>query len=295
MFLSVHTFGRIISLVVTALVFAVSNPVQSSATSREPGAVVQTDEQAYDELWNLLHMDDLVRIMRDEGTSMALESDFDLLGHAGGASWVARVDDIYQPERLHDETKLALIDALDAEYLDALCDFYKSDDIQSVVDLEISARRAFLDTEVENRAREAWLNGQALLEHETVILRFVQINDLVDLNVMGALNSHYAFLRAMADADPAMGAQMTEHDILSEVYAQELDVRRDTSEWLYAFLTTAYAPVPKDVLEAYVSFSQTDAGQALNHALFDAFDRIYVRLSADLGRAVGELAAQQDL
>ena len=255
----------------------------------------QIEAQTYDKLWSLLRLNDLLEIMREEGANMALEADVDLLGHPGGAPWRKRVQAIYDIERLKADAEMAMESALDAVHLHALCDFYESDDMQSVVDLEITARRAFLDTEVEERARSAWLSGRALTPHEDAILRFVEVNDLVERNVMGALNSNYAFLRAMTDAHPVPAEKLTEQEILFEVWSQEVEIRRDTSEWLFAFLSTAYGPVSQEVLDDYVAFSETEAGHALNHAMFEALDQIYIRLSADLGRAVGEFGAQQDL
>lgn len=265
------------------------------AGSSDTGSVTQSEPNDYDRLWSLLRLNDLLEIMHEEGANMALEADVDLLGHPGGEPWRKRVQAIYDFGRLKTDAEVAMEAALDAGHLDALCDFYESDDIQSIVDLEITARRAFLDADVEERARSAWLSGRALTPHEDAILRFVEVNDLVERNVMGALNSNYAFLRAMTDAHPVPAEKLTEQEILFEVWSQEVEIRRDTSEWLYAFLSTAYGPVSQNVLDDYVAFSETEAGHALNHAMFEALDQIYIRLSADLGRAVGEFGAQQDL
>ena len=267
----------------------------TSAASKDATPTAQSEAQAYDELWSLLRLNDLLDIMREEGASMALDADVDLLGHPGGDPWQRRVQAIYDPDRLQLEAEHAMEEALDVSYLNALCDFYKSEDMQTVVDLEITARRAFLDSDVEDRARSTWLSGRALTQHEDSILQFVEVNDLIERNVMGALNSNYAFLRALTDAHPVDGEKLTEQEILFEVWSQEVEIRRDTSEWLFAFLTTAYDPVSQDVLDAYVAFSETEAGHALNHAMFEALDKVYIRLSADLGRAVGEFGAQQDL
>ncbi len=55
----------------------------------------------------------------------------------------------------------------------------------------------------------------------------------------------------------------------------------------------AYQPVPLDDLQAYVTFSASDAGQALNAALFDAFGVMAGDISYALGRAIA-LNAQGD-
>ncbi|MDE9449083.1 hypothetical protein J3R80_01195 [Aliiroseovarius sp. Z3] len=287
-----QTLGVAVVLFVLAVFGATTVGWAGSSDTR---SVTQSESNDYDRLWSLLRLNDLLEIMHEEGANMALEADVDLLGHPGGEPWRKRVHAIYDFGRLKSDAEVAMEAALDAGHLDALCDFYESDDIQSVVDLEITARRAFLDADVEERARSAWSSGRALTPHEDAILRFVEVNDLVERNVMGALNSNYAFLRAMTDAHPVPAEKLTEQEILFEVWSQEVEIRRDTSEWLYAFLSTAYGPVSQQVLDDYVAFSETEAGHALNHAMFEALDQIYIRLSADLGRAVGEFGAQQDL
>ncbi|MCI2393653.1 hypothetical protein [Aliiroseovarius sediminis] len=288
--------GVRVALCAAAVVVATAAfPFRSHAANRDVPPVVQSDAQAYDALWSLLHLDELVDLMGQEGTSMAIAADVDLLGHPGGDRWRRQVNAIYDTDRLKIDAEQAMEAALDAAHLTALRDFYGADAMQDIVKHELTARRAFLDPEVEERARSAWQAERAVSDRDETILRFIEDNDLVELNVMGALNSNFAFLRAMVDANPVPSERMTEDQILLQVWSQEREIRRDTSEWLSAFLSTAYAPVSDDALTAYVAFSQTEAGQALNHAMFKALDEIYIQLSAELGRAVGRMNAQQDI
>ena len=291
---------RLFVVKVAAVAFAIglglTHPgVAGPQSATPPHGSAQTVPQDFERLWSLLHLDDLVVIMREEGFTLALASDVDLLGRPGGQAWTQRLEQIYEMDRLQRDLQREMLAALNPTHLDALCDFYSAQSVQNVVVLEVSVRRAFLDADVEDRARSAWLNGLALTAHEDAILHFVEVNDLIERNVVGALNSNYAFLRAMTDAHPVAAERMTDQQILAEVWAEEVEIRQDTSEWLFAFLTTAYDPVSEEVLDAYVAFSETDAGQALNHAIFAAFDKMYLRISADLGRAVGEFSSQQEL
>ena len=80
---------------------------------------------------------------------------------------------------------------------------------------------------------------------------------------------------------------MPETEILSQVRAQEQEVRRDTELWLMTFASLAYAPLTDKEFRAYAEFSRTKAGVALNGALFAAFDTVFSQVSSDLGRAVG--------
>jgi hypothetical protein len=48
-------------------------------------------------------------------------------------------------------------------------------------------------------------------------------------------------------------------------------------------------------LEAYIAFSETDAGQALNAALFEAFDVVFTEASRALGEAVARHLTAEEI
>jgi hypothetical protein len=88
---------------------------------------------------------------------------------------------------------------------------------------------------------------------------------------------------------------MPEDQILSEVWAQESDLRKETVEWLFPYISLAYSPLTRDELQAYIDFSDTPAGRKANAVLFAAFDTIFVAVSTDLGRAVALRLNGQDI
>ena len=65
-----------------------------------------------------------------------------------------------------------------------------------VVELELSARRALLDEDVEAASRTALEARRA--DDDPLLDRleaFISVNDLIESNVVGALNSNIAFYR----------------------------------------------------------------------------------------------------
>lgn len=255
----------------------------------------RTDAQQFEELWTLLGMPEMVSILHDEGLSMALASDMDLLGHEGGPRWEGALQAIYDEQTLQGELHAQFEQQLAPDLVSALCTFYENAEMQDIIQHEIAARRAFLDLEFEQLARERWLQGDMSDNLDDTIRHYVDLNDLIELNVMGALNSNYAFLNTLNQSLPDVMGQMSEQDILTHVWSQEADIRTDTTEWIFAYLHTAYAPIDHTALERYVAFSETPEGKALNHALFAAFDAVYLRLSADLGRVVGTMSREEEL
>ena len=111
---------------------------------------------------------------------------------------------------------------------------------------------------------------------------FIAANDLIESNVVGAMNSDIAYFRGFsAGAQKDMG--LDEADIMREVWAGEPEARAQVMEWVYGFSALAYQPLDEDEFDAYIAFGKTDAGRALNTAVFAAFDNVY----ADLARGLG--------
>ena len=57
----------------------------------------------------------------------------------------------------------------------------------------------------------------------------------------------------------------------------------------------AYAPLSDAELQAYIDFSHSKAGQALNSVLFSAFDRLGSQQSRGMGLVAGQLMQGQDI
>ena len=123
-------------------------------------------------------------------------------------------------------------------------------------------------------------------------LFLIEVNDLIDHNVAGALSSNYRFYSGLRDAG---GKKMSEGQILDEVWQQEEDIRKETIVWMDAFLYMAYGPLTDAELQGYIDFSETAAGQALNRALFVGFDSLYDLIYYEIGQAVAAELQATDL
>jgi hypothetical protein len=256
-----------------------------------PGAVsAQTSGRA---LSNVLKIDDVISIMHDEGLRYAQDLEDDMLDGEGGQFFRDEVRRIYDPARMGRFVRDALDRTLsDADRADAIA-FFDSELGQRILSLENAARVAMADPAVEEIARAA---HQDLLGTDdprlTAIARFIEINDLVDRNVASALGSNFQFFRGLADG---AGVRTSDDDILADVWAQEPELRSDTEEWLFAFLLMAYRPLADAELDAYVNYSDTPGGQALNASIFAGFDAMYSAISRDLGLATARAMDGSDI
>lgn len=244
-----------------------------------------------------LRIGPVMDVMRAEGLQHSVDLSADLLAGQGDAAWRAVVEGIYNTGKMTARFDVALAQALagEATVIADSAAFFGSGLGQSVLDLEIQARLALLDKAAEAAAKAAWQDLAASNPARVDLLnRFAVTNDLVESNVMGALNANLAFYRGLSAAG-AFGDPMTEDQMLTEVWAQEADIRNETTDWLYPFLMLSYQPLDDTELQAYIDFSATPSGQKLNAAVFVAFDAVMVDLSRDLGAAAGRLMVGQDI
>ncbi|MEZ5779470.1 MAG: DUF2059 domain-containing protein [Paracoccaceae bacterium] len=248
-------------------------------------------------LGEALHLAEVFEVMAEEGRAYGAELEAEMFPGGGGASWQNAVSGIYSVDRMLPDFNGVFAAELERSGADtgAILEFFRSDLGQEVTTLEISARRALLDEGVEEASRlkldEMRAEGSRRL---ALVEDFVRANDLVETNVVGALNANYAFYQGLADADALIG-EMTESDMLREVWTQEDSIREETDLWIHSYLAMAYTPLSDDDLKAYIEFSRSQAGQDLNRALFAGFDAVFVDVSRDLGRAAGAVLAGQDL
>lgn len=238
-------------------------------------------------LSEVLRIGDTVAVVREEGITYGRSLEDEMFPGRGGADWHRVVELVYDAQAMRRRFDAAFAAALkdDPGAVAAAVAFFGDARGQRLVGLEIDARKALLDEAAEDAARANFDELAAARDPRVDLLRrFAEANDLIESNVMGALNANLAFYRGMAEAG-GLGEDMNEADMLADVWGQEGDIRTETERWLFPYLALAYGPATDADLEAYIAFSESPEGQRLNAALFAAFDAVFGTLSLDLGRA----------
>ncbi|SMX31356.1 hypothetical protein OCA8868_00319 [Octadecabacter ascidiaceicola] len=272
-------FMRFASLA-TAITFAMPAVAQQSGT---------------DELFELLMLPDIIEIMREEGVSYGDTIGQDLFAGPPTAEWAATVERIYDYEVMKGMVRADFETALEGEDLTPILEFFGSDQGQMIIGLEVSARRALLDDAVEEAAQDAAMIALADEDPRMMhVVAFVEANNLIETNVEGALNSNLAFFMGLLDGGAFAGA-LSEEQVLTDVWSQEAEIRDSTTEWINSFLFLAYQPLEDGDLQAYIAFSETDAGAVINRTMFDSFDRLFNGISRSLGRAAAKEMTMQEL
>jgi hypothetical protein len=228
----------------------------------------------------------MLEVMEEEGIAYGNDLAADMLGGPSDR-WSAIVAQIYDREAM----TAAFTERFTAELaafpddLGAIEAFFASEQGQQIITLEIEARRAMLDDSVEDAAKVLM---QDMVEQDDprfqMLKEFVAASDLEEQNVVGAMNANFAFMQGMAAAGgPA--AQMTEDDMLADVWGREAEVRASTREWLYSYFALAYQPLDDADLADYTAFWESPSGKRANAAAFAAFDAVFTGISRELGRA----------
>lgn len=248
-----------------------------------------------DALIAALSLPDIIEIMHEEGASYGADVEAEMFPGKGGAAWTAQVQGIYDTTAMATRFRARLLAELADADLAPMVEFFGSDTGRRIIALEVSARRALMDETIEEAARDTAQAMQDTADPRFDRLEaFAEANDLIEENVVGAMNSNYAFYQGLMDGN-AFPSEMTEDQILTDVWGQEPQIRIDTVEWLYGYLSLAYQPLSDDDLEAYIAFSETDAGQDLNRAIFASFDVVFTEISRNLGRAASLYLSGEDI
>ena len=267
---------------ILAVCLAVLPQMAFSATSEE-----------LDQLYRALLAPDLMEILNEEGRVQSQELQDEMFPGRSTAAWQATTSGIYGTDTMTQvfrdrfDTELAETDIV------PLLTFLESGQGVRIMQLEVDARRALMDDSVDEAAREAF---DALQEDDPArvvrLTEFVEANNLIDLNVSGALNANLAFYNGLAAGG---GFDLPQDEILADVWESADEIREDTTEWIYGYVTLAYGPLEDAAIDAYIELSETPAGKALNRALFAAFDDLFRGISFDLGKAASKFAQGDDI
>lgn len=244
-------------------------------------------------LVNVLELSEAAVILSEEGKGQAQDINLEMLDGQGGAGWAQQVSQIYSPARMVELVRAELEKELSGNALEQVITFFASSRGREIIALENAARRAIQDSDVEDAARARFAEVEGSDDARLGLIRkYIESGDMISRNVTSALNSNYQFLRGLAEGG---AIEMTQEEMLEDAAGDIESSTRDTTQWLFGFLLLAYHPLSDDDLQAYIAFSETPAGQALNRALFEGFGKSYEDISYALGRAVALNMTAQEL
>jgi hypothetical protein len=223
---------------------------------------------------------EVIEVLVEEGRSMSADTPDDELG-VPRSVWDGMIQKLYDTTVLEAAFRQELSAAFGDADLSPIVAFYETDLGQNIAELELNARKAITDEAVLAAASELWAELDPQSRRAQLIEDYVTANDLIEMNIIGSMNSDIAYYLGFSAGNDDMG--LSEADIMREVWAGEPEARAQVTEWVYGFSALAYEPLDEAQFDAYIAFGKTAAGKALNLAMFAAFDNVY----ADLARGLG--------
>lgn len=250
-----------------------------------------------DDLAQVLDLGWLARVLAVEGQDYGRGLETELFPARGGQRWSRLVATIHDPARIEREIVAEMRRDLagKTDAIEPAITFFSADPGRNIIRLEIAAREALLDEAVEQSAEET--HAAQLAEGAArpgLIARLIEVNDLIEQNVAGALNANMAFYEGVA-AGGAPDMLLPDGDVTADLWSQEPAIRQETARWITTYMTLAYESLSDADLESYIAFSDTAGGQDLNRVLFAAFDRVFNRISRELGQAAAQILKGQDI
>ena len=235
-----------------------------------------------DRLVDALGIPALIVAFSTEGIEAGSAINDGILNGQGGDVWAETVRRLYDPARLDAELRSAFAASLDPDVTAQALLFFESDLGVRVVEFEVQARQAMLNPELEAAARAAPSAASK------TITAFLAVRDLVARNADATLAAQAAFFDGLAStASRAVP--------VPDIEAQRENVVAETESWLRGYYALAQSPLGTDEVAIYNAFWDTDVGQALDDALFEAFGASYASLSYGLGQAAGRRLPQNEL
>lgn len=254
----------------------------------------QTVTPEIESLFVQLGQDQIIDVMREESFDYG-DQIADMFFGSADAGWQSQLEGIYDRDWMRQIVLSSFAEALSDADIGAIEAFFGDELGSRIIALEVAAREAMLDESVLEAAKASAAEAVDLQDAKmTLIQTFIDSNDLIEMNVVGGMNGNYAFFMGLLDGGGLEGKTSPDM-ILSDVSAQEDEIRLSTTEWINGFLYLAYGPLSKADLESYISFSETEAGRAINRAIFVAYDDLFTELNYAVGKAAGLRMGQSDL
>lgn len=235
-------------------------------------------------LYERLRLDDVVDALIREGGDYGDSLHADLIPDVDADAWREEVARIYDRETLRGLMRDRIRTGMRGQDLSGPLAYFDTATGRELIALELSAREVLADPVLLQASADRF--RYLLAERDArarIIDRMVRAGDMVAFNVAGTLNANLMFYRGMKEGG---ALALSDEQMIHDVWSQEAVVRTEAADWIYGVSLLAYEPLKVPDLRAYAAFWETPAGQALNVALFAAYDDVYAHVSLQLGRAV---------
>ena len=261
------------------LIFFLTLPVQ---------AIEKTE---VDRLVEVLNLKDLFQELQNEGVTAGIE----MLKEEGQQSqeWVSKLNEIYSSDSMQEFFRNELLKLNIFEDVENAIDFYETTFGKKLIKNELTTRR-ILKSELGKAEAKKIFNQLKYFKPNRlkVYQKIIEENHYIEDNVSSSMNSNLAFYQGYSLSLPSDKQRLLEAEIISKIWANEIETRKRMTEWVMSFTSYNYQDLTNNELNNLLDFSKSLPSKRLNNTINYILDKAFEDQSYRLGQAFATLSEQ---
>ena len=261
------------------LIFFLTVPVQ---------AIEKTE---VNRLVQVLNLKDLFQELQNEGVTAGIE----MLKEEGQQSqeWVSKLNEIYSSDSMQEFFRNELLKLNILEDVENAIDFYETTFGKKLIKNELTTRR-ILKSELGKAEAKKIFNQLKYFKPNRlkVYQKIIEENHYIEDNVSSSMNSNLAFYQGYSLSLPSDKQRLLEAEIISKIWANEIETRKRMTEWVMSFTSYNYKDLTRVELNNLLDFSKSLPSKRLNNTINYILDKAFEDQSYRLGQAFATLSEQ---
>lgn len=261
------------------LIFFLTLPVQ---------AIEKTE---VNRLVQVLNLKDLFQELQNEGVTAGIE----MLKEEGQQSqeWVSKLNEIYSSDSMQEFFRNELLKLNIFEDVENAIDFYETTFGEKLIKNELTTRR-ILKSELGKAEAKKIFNQLKYFKPNRlkVYQKIIEENHYIEDNVSSSMNSNLAFYQGYSLSLPSDKQRLLEAEIISKIWANEIETRKRMTEWVMSFTSYNYQDLTNNELNNLLDFSKSLPSKRLNNTINYILDKAFEDQSYRLGQAFATLSEQ---
>ncbi|MEL7099149.1 MAG: hypothetical protein AAGM84_10015 [Pseudomonadota bacterium] len=238
-------------------------------------------QSAVDRLFDAAGLPELIASFADDSRLGARDLDDSFLQGQGGDVFAETIDRLHDPARLIETMRAGVSDRLDPDDAAQALSFVESEMGQRIARLEVEARQAMSNDDVEAAALAAADRA------DDAVVAMIELRNLPERNADISFNAQVAFWAGVAATAP-------DFDV-PDIEGQRDAIAARSRTWVTGFYMLVASALEDGDLETYSAFWDTEVAEAWDDAVSAALEEMYSELSFATGQAVGRLLPQNEL
>jgi hypothetical protein len=242
-------------------------------------------------LVQVLNLKDLFQELQNEGVTAGIE----MLKEEGQQSqeWVSKLNEIYSSDSMQEFFRNELLKLNIFEDVENAIDFYETTFGKKLIKNELTTRR-ILKSELGKAEAKKIFNQLKYFKPNRlkVYQKIIEENHYIEDNVSSSMNSNLAFYQGYSLSLPSDKQRLLEAEIISKIWANEIETRKRMTEWVMSFTSYNYQDLTNNELNNLLDFSKSLPSKRLNNTINYILDKAFEDQSYRLGQAFATLSEQ---